>query len=96
MHEKNNHWVIVSELLFYSHTSLESEMLRHSLITGLGFSKLFRLPGFSWPIFVRHRKNAPVSTAVVRRAQSAATERFEVPFADHKYYRYHDVQKDRD
>ena len=71
-------------------------MLRHSFTTVLGFNKVFRLPGFSWPIFVRHRKNAPVSTAVVRCAQSAATERFEVPFADHKYYRYHDVQKDRD
>ena len=33
---------------------------------------------------------------MLRRAQSGGTERFEVPLSDHKYYRYHDVQKDRD
>ena len=96
MHEKNNHWVIVSELLFYSHTSLESEMLRHSLTTGLEFSKAFRRPGISSSICVCHRKNAPVSTAVVRRAQSGAAERFEVPLPNHKCHNYYDVQKDRD
>ena len=71
-------------------------MLRHSLTTGLGFSKAFQQPGISSPIFVRHRKNAPVLTAMVRRAQSGAGESFELPFADHKCHSYHDIQKNRD
>ena len=70
-------------------------MLRHSLTTGLGFSKAFQRPGISSPIFVRHRKNAPVLIAMVRHAQSGAGERFELPFADHKCHSYHDIQKDR-
>ena len=85
-----------SELSFYSRTSLQSEMFRHSLTRFLGFPKAFRRPGISSPNFVCHRKNAPELVTVLRRAQSGGTERFEVPLSDHKYYRYHDVQKDRD
>ena len=77
-------------------TILQSEMFRHSLIRFLGFPDAFRRPGIFSPNFVRHRKNPPALAAMVRRAQSGGTERFEVPLPGHKYYRYHDVQKDRD
>ena len=78
-------------------------MLRRSLTS---FPRLFRQQGI-YHHLVRHRKNAPSSVlipvsspipnwAVVTRAQSGGTERFEVPLPDHGCHQYHDFQKDRD
>ena len=79
-------------------------MLRQSLTS---FPRLFRQQGISHHL-VRHRKSAPssifspvssptrINLAVVTRAQSGGTERYEVPLPDHGCHKYHDFQKDRD